>query len=223
MRVSLPISTVGRSSVRLSTRPTACARRSTKSGVMGAGPPCRGCRRCRNTSCSCLVSPGADCTGPPAWRPRPSVPPRSRARRAPARCARRARRPAAPPRRWGPCASRHRRRPCGAQRGLARPAGQQRIAGVPAVALARQQREILRHGLAEADARVPRCGPIDATRAQGLACARAGSAAPAAPRRLPGAALHGLRLAVHVHQADAAGVLPRPRRRAPACAAPRCR
>src|SRR6478736_4609570 len=38
MRVSLPISTVGRAWVLLSTRPTACARRSTKSGVMGASP-----------------------------------------------------------------------------------------------------------------------------------------------------------------------------------------
>ena len=38
MRVSLPISTVGRASVFLSTRPTACARRNTKSGVMGACP-----------------------------------------------------------------------------------------------------------------------------------------------------------------------------------------
>src|SRR5690606_33564521 len=38
MRVSLPISTVGWASVRLSTRPTAWARRSTKSGVMGAWP-----------------------------------------------------------------------------------------------------------------------------------------------------------------------------------------
>jgi hypothetical protein len=38
MRVSLPISTVGWASLRLSTRPTAWARRNTKSGVMGRLP-----------------------------------------------------------------------------------------------------------------------------------------------------------------------------------------
>ena len=43
----------------------------------------------------------------------------------------------------------------GAQRRLARPARQQRIAGCQQFVLARQQREILLHRLAEADARVP--------------------------------------------------------------------
>src|ERR1700712_690166 len=38
MRVSLPMSTVGRCCFFFSTRPTACASRSTKSGVIGGWP-----------------------------------------------------------------------------------------------------------------------------------------------------------------------------------------
>ena len=107
-----------------------------------------------------------------------------------------------------PSARRRRRRDAGEprQRRLARPAGEQRQAEREQLVLARQQLEVLRRRLAEADARIdddalraPRPPPRPRRRARARK-------APISPTTIVvvGLALHRPRRAAHVHQADAA-------------------
>ncbi len=229
MRVSLPISTVGRDSVFLSTRPTACASRSTKSGVIGrladraanaVGAEILSCHAVVRCSCVC-------CSDSRHRAARRRAPPRCRAHHARAR--------SAAPRSTASTAAatlgHHAlagRRDAGdrAQRGLARPAGQQRPARRRAVRAGAPAGEVLRHGLAEADARVEH----DARRrdpagpAQRLRLAR-GSRAPRAPRRPSiGAAciVCGSRC-MCIRQMPQDGCAATASQRAQAGAAPRCR